>query len=277
MPRYIRYKRYKQQVNMLNCNDINNWTDTCNYRLGSYVDICSSNCNCGETEGTEPILQYRWADMNPNYNYYCEGNDRYYKQRKEVSYDNGLTWMYNIPDEYRKGALYEANSRFCTSEKVLFDYKIDTTKEPYCEGYTKMHTFVKSVSFDNGQTWEELVWMKPDGTEFKEYVDRVVEENSCFCGYRLTEYRKSDETICGSEIGKSDTNIYEVWYEWSYCPTDVSYDEKTGNIEYRNPQPSYDCGYIKYEWRLLQDSVCGSEAPQNAIELTDEEINNPNN
>ena len=71
-----------------------------------------------------------------------------------------------------------------------------------------------------------------DGVEYTpldEYQALLVENNSCQCGYRELEYRFDGEY-------KDDTfNKYEIWNEYSFCPTDSSYDELTGNVDYRNP------------------------------------------
>ena len=66
-------------------------------------------------------------------------------------------------------------------------------------------------------------------TPLDEYQALLVENNSCQCGYRELEYRFDGEY-------KDDTfNKYEIWNEYSFCPTDSSYDELTGNVDYRNP------------------------------------------
>ena len=71
-----------------------------------------------------------------------------------------------------------------------------------------------------------------DGVEYTpldEYQALLVENNSCQCGYREFEYRFNGEY-------KNDTfKKYEIWNEYSFCPTDSSYDELTGNVDYRNP------------------------------------------
>ena len=71
-----------------------------------------------------------------------------------------------------------------------------------------------------------------DGVEYTpldEYQALLVENNSCQCGYRELEYRFDGEY-------KNETfKKYEIWNEYSFCPTDSSYDELTGNIDYRNP------------------------------------------
>ena len=66
-------------------------------------------------------------------------------------------------------------------------------------------------------------------TPLDEYQALLVENNSCQCGYRELEYRFDGEY-------KNETfKKYEIWNEYSFCPTDSSYDELTGNVDYRNP------------------------------------------
>lgn len=69
-------------------------------------------------------------------------------------------------------------------------------------------------------------------TPLDEYQALLVENNSCQCGYRELEYRFDGEY-------KNETfKKYEIWNEYSFCPTDSSYDELTGNVDYRNPIPN---------------------------------------
>lgn len=264
MARYIRYSRLKQQINFINCNNLDNWIDTCNYRLVNYFDVCNGYCNCGDYGEKEPIFQYRWNNLNPNYGYYCEGNNRYYKQRKEVSYDDGKTWYYVIPYEFQKGELYEANSRFCTAEKVMFEYRPDEESEPFCEYYNKMRKYVKNVSFDGGKTWEVLTWNKPDGTVYKEYQTKVVERNSCFCGYEKKEYQFNNEYLCGSQIGLGyrQNYKYEVWREYNLCT-----NEPTGRVKYMNAKPDCDCGYTGTTFSY-GGVYCGSDIEVDGLTIT---------
>ncbi len=54
---------------------------------------------------------------------------KYYKQQRQVSYDNGVTW---IPlDEYQKGALIEVNSSDCTSPSPKI-YRWAQTEDTIC-------------------------------------------------------------------------------------------------------------------------------------------------
>lgn len=57
MARYIRYKYEKQQINFLNCGELDRWIDTCHKRVLDFVDVCDSFCGCGSTE-IEPYNSY---------------------------------------------------------------------------------------------------------------------------------------------------------------------------------------------------------------------------
>ena len=84
--------------------------------------------------------------------------------------------------------------------------------------FGKYRLFRKYVSYDGVEY-----------TPLDEYQALLVENNSCQCGYRELEYRFDGEY-------KNDTfKKYEIWNEYSFCPTDSSYDELTGNVDYRNP------------------------------------------
>ena len=63
------------------------------------------------------------------------------------------------------------------------------------------------------------------------------------------------------------TSEYEIWDEIVAC--DVN--NKTGNVIYINPQPSYDCGLETYEWKMIYDDVCGIDLSED-VEIVDEII-----
>lgn len=54
---------------------------------------------------------YRWVNIDPSIDWICEGTTKYYKQQRQLSYDNGATWT-NL-EEYRKGSQYETGSSDC--------------------------------------------------------------------------------------------------------------------------------------------------------------------
>ena len=250
--RYIRYKYQKQQINFLNCNDINKWIDTCQTRVIGFDSVCESNCNCGEIRDMEYQPQYRTKKLNPNYSYECVDMDRHYKLQKQISYDNGITWM-DI-DEYEIGELYESNSPFCSAEVIIYDWF--PTGRYKCVGYNKINEEVKRVSFDNGLNWSDLSFVDDNGNVTYEYRFNAsnIEENCCDCGYREYEYRISNpiEYVC-------DVNTKsEVWYKWQYCPTDPSLDVKLDEVELRNPVEDEDyCGInVYFVWDASSINYC---------------------
>ena len=122
---------------------------------------------------------------------------KYYKQKKQVSYDNGVTWYDVIPYEYQKGELYEMESQDCGYVPPVTEYRwvktndttcvetpdpqyrwvnMDASVDYYCEGTTKYYKQKKQVSFDGGQTWRDVV-----PAEYQK--GGVAEEQSTDCGY----------------------------------------------------------------------------------------------
>lgn len=212
MSRYIRYKYQKQQINFLNCNDLDKWIDTCQTRVIGFDSVCESNCNCGEIRDMEYQPQYRTKKLNPNYSYECVDMDRHYKLQKQISYDNGITWM-DI-DEYEIGELYESNSPFCSAEVIIYDWF--PTGRYKCVGYSKINEEVKRVSFDNGNTWTDLSYVDDNGNVTYEYRFNASngEEYSCDCGY-------------------CNTIIHFVWdaSTQNYCEFSINYKTYSATTE----------------------------------------------
>ena len=84
--------------------------------------------------------------------------------------------------------------------------------------FGKYRLFRKYVSYDGVEY-----------TPLDEYQALLIENNSCQCGYRELEYRFD------GEYKEEKYKKYEIWNEYSFCPTDSSYDELTGKVDYRNP------------------------------------------
>ena len=57
---------------------------------------------------------------------------KYYKQKKQVSYDNGVTWYDVIPYEYQKGELYEMESQDCGYVPPVTEYRWVKTNDTTC-------------------------------------------------------------------------------------------------------------------------------------------------
>ena len=90
--------------------------------------------------GTETM--YRWANMDASVDYYCEGTTKCYKQKKQVSFDNGVTWQDVTPIEYKEGGVAESKSIDCgyvpptppIVNKLVATYSDGTVNQVVCNG-----------------------------------------------------------------------------------------------------------------------------------------------
>ena len=102
------YRRFRVQQKYVN------GQPTEEYRLGVEVDgtnyhsleACKSGSECTE-------LEYRWVDMELASDYYCEGTNKYKKQKKQQKCVNEETWTDVYPYEYRAGEIIEYDSEDC--------------------------------------------------------------------------------------------------------------------------------------------------------------------
>ena len=119
-----------------------------------------------------PVVQYRWENMNPSTDYYCDGTTKYYKQKRQYSYDSGTTWYDVVPPEYQQGSVYEQQSTDCGYIPPIEPQDRTTTGTPYCEDVDKYVDVYSQVSYDGGSTWETTAT-----------TPTLVEQNSEDCGY----------------------------------------------------------------------------------------------
>lgn len=117
---------------------------------------------------------------------------KYYKQQRQVSYDNGVTWI-NL-EEYRQGALIEVNSSDCTSPSTrIYRWAKASTDDYVCVGYDKHYKEYYQYSTDNGATWQNVV---PTSSRTS---NDVIEYNSVDCGVTpqyIYRWVKTDITTC---------------------------------------------------------------------------------
>lgn len=188
----------------------------------------------------------------------AETRCKYYKQKKQVSYDGGQTWQDVIPYQYQKGELYEYESADCGAVIVYRWTNMDPSTDYYCEGTTKRYKQKKQVSFDGGTTWQDVV-----PAEYQE--GGVAEQRSTDCGYvpPTPQYRwiKSDDTIC-----------VEILYRWVNMDASVDYYcEGTTKYYKQKQQVSNDGGqtwqdvtppeYQKGDVAETQSTDCGYVPP----------------
>ena len=80
---------------------------------GHTTVIEQDSTHCGYVPPVEP--QYRWVNVPINQDYECDTTTytKYYRQKKQVSYNNGATWNDVSPAEYQRGGVYESQSIDC--------------------------------------------------------------------------------------------------------------------------------------------------------------------
>lgn len=102
---------------------------------------------------------------------YC----KYYKQKKQVSYDNGVSWT--DTGDYQKGDLYETNSTDCGYVGEIYRWiNLNPSTDYYCSDTTKYYKQQKQVSYDGGSSWTNV-----SPAEYQR--GSVYEINSVDCGY----------------------------------------------------------------------------------------------
>ena len=100
---------------------------------------------------------------------YC----KFYKQKKQVSYDSGATWQDVVPYEYQKGDLYDPYSVDCGSSTIE-RWVNNGTICSGTSGYDKYYLQIKQISYDGGSTW---------ATTSVYQLGELIEANSPDCGY----------------------------------------------------------------------------------------------
>lgn len=90
---------------------------------------------------------------------YC----KFYKEKKQVSYDNGITWSDVVPAEYRKGELIQSGSTDCESGSTGYSTQYLTFVAVSAGTFSFEGTSSSTInnssiqySVDNGSTWYTL-------------------------------------------------------------------------------------------------------------------------
>lgn len=128
-----------------------------------------------------PEVQYRWINLDPAVDYYCDGETytKYYKQQKQVSEDGGQTWTDVEPPEHRRGGVAEELSTDCGYIPPQYRWtNLDPSVDFYCdsETFVKYYKQQQQVSYDGGTTWENV-------TPAVYQQGGVAAINSTDCGY----------------------------------------------------------------------------------------------
>ena len=114
---------------------------------------------------------------------------KYYKQKKQVSYNGGLTWDDVSPAEYQAGELYEAESSDC--QDILQNRWVAIPGSYLCENKNMYEKEIGQYSVDGGETWE---YYYP--SIFK--LGRLLESNSDICNNKWEGHYYQDGNYCAS-------------------------------------------------------------------------------
>ena len=105
---------------------------------------------------------YRWINLDPSEDYICdmEQHIKYYKQKKQVSLDNGVTWNDVVPAEYRRGDIYEEKSTDCgyIPKKLTISYSDENKYEADCEGSSSIIT--SADTHPNGYDYSAMTFFE---------------------------------------------------------------------------------------------------------------------
>ena len=185
---------------------------------------------------------YRWLTIIGEY--MCDGNDKYEKQKYQVSHDGGIVWEDVEPIQYQKGQLIESDSTDCGyAPQPQYRWQKADTSDYMCNGTSKYYKLYYEVSYDGGQTWQKAT---PEQTK----IGSLIESNSSDCGYVTPQYRwytSQDEYIC-SGTTKYEKQYYQVSNDGGETWSNASpVQTRRGSvIEYN----STDCGYIEPMYRI---------------------------
>lgn len=146
------------------------------YGKGELIEYDSVDCTSINT-------LYRWRTLDGQY--ICDGNNKYVKEIREESYDNGVTWYVSYPTVYQQGSYVGVDTNFCCT-KFVGHYEISKDAPDGCPSYYKWNGY-RCVYID------PLKVIKCDGTTTLTSAD--------------TKYYQSGYTIVDAEIGESITAI----------------------------------------------------------------------
>lgn len=237
---WVLNKNYATMVDLITY--INNMQQ----QINSLIEAVSGCCTTQEDV-------YRWVTVVDEY--LCENNNKYEKQKYQVSHDGGMVWQDVTPIQYQKGQLLESESEDCGYvPEPQYRWKAAPTSDYMCSGTSKYYKVYYEVSNDGGQTWQHAV---PEQTK----IGDLIEANSTDCGYIAPKYRWQDaetsDYMCNGTT-KYKKQYYQVSNDGGQTWYNVSPEQtRRGSIIEYN---SAECGYIapQYRWHTAPntDYIC---------------------
>ena len=229
---WVTSKNYSTRTDFITY--INNMQQQINSLMGAVSGCCQTQ---------EDV--YRWLTIIGEY--LCEGNNKYEKQKYQVSHDGGIVWEDVTPIQYQKGQLIESNSEDCGyAPQPQYRWQKADTSDYMCNGTSKYYKLYYQVSNDGGQTWENV---SPEQTK----IGDLIESNSSDCGYVTPQYRwqkaPSTDYVC-SGTTKYFKEYYQVSYDGGKTWSNVSPEETRTSID-KIESNSVDCGYVTPPSKLV--------------------------
>ena len=125
-----KFEKYQYQVSYDSGSTWENVTPI-QVRKGDVIEYMSTDCSEIETI-------YRWVDLEGTY--LCDGNNKYTRQIREESYDNGATWYASYPTVYQQGTFVGVDEDYCADKfighYVPYDDNHDCPRNYLWNGYT---------------------------------------------------------------------------------------------------------------------------------------------
>ena len=232
------YRRFRVQQKYVN------GKPTEEYRLGVEVDginyhsleACESGSECTE-------LEYRWVDMESASDYYCDGTNKYKKQKKQQKCVNEETWTDVYPYEYRAGDIIEYDSEDCgyepTGEYYIYgvtdghgSISISPSKEYYSS--TDIVTITALPSTDYMFSQYNYGRNLNYGSVAYSSVLSLTMSNNWYVSavFKSAQYKVYDLTTFGGSLSISPSKEY-------YNPTDIVTITAIPNINYSFSNYSY--------------------------------------
>lgn len=208
-------------------NTINDW-----WRSSSAITKVMYNGNQAYRRKVR-VLPTRWVVDDTSY--LCVSYDKYEKEVKEYSLDDGITWTKYIPEISRPGDLIFSGSVDCGAapqERWVVD-----ASSYLCEGYDKYAKEVKQYCLDDyGINWTNYV---PEISR----KGNLIKQNARQCGYTgdtqepcydvaasvtafTGEFEDAFETTSGKWYKKNNLNQYELYGVYGTSTGGTYYDGK---------------------------------------------------
>ncbi len=242
--KFARERKYVSDDNI-------NWIATDIYRRSTTV-IEVNSTDCGYDPQWEEYNCFKWEAVSNDYN--CDDGNKYTKLRKWFRICEDCSTCYEqwvASDIYKQGDIIEYNSTDCGFIHGQKEYRWINTDRFTCVGYDKHYIQQRQVSYNQGQTWNNL-------NEFR--TGSLYEKDSSDCVLIPVIYRWIDLDPSTDYYCKGYTKYYKQQYQKSYDNGETWVNETPPTFRYGRVAEtlSEDCGYIApmTRWYPTSETLC---------------------